>query len=364
MRLDGSDLACFVTGALDVETGADWVQPVRLPLDSFDLVHASLRDPFTAQAAAGVRIRLRTRASRIGVRVEHRSPRPEQTSGPLGVPPIVYDLLVDGRLYDRQTVPPVGTATLSFSGFPVGEKVVELWLPPAVGVRLHSLSADAEVHPVLAELPRWVVHGSSITHCAHAPGPTATWPAIAATALGWGHVNLGFRGGCHLEPFVARAIAATPADFITLELGINIHNGQTMRERTFGSAVQGFLQNIRDGHPHVPITVVSPVFSGEREDSPVSVPLRPGKPVLTGDLTVRRVREVLAEVVAVRRRRGDAAIEHLDGLTLLGPADAHHLADGLHPDPVGMRLMGERYREQAGLRPSARAIGTSRASQR
>ena len=47
---------------------------------------------------------------------------------------------------------------------------------------------------------------------------------------------------------------------ITLELGINVVNGDTMRERAFVAAFHGFLDTIRDGHPKTPILITSPII--------------------------------------------------------------------------------------------------------
>ena len=41
-----------------------------------------------------------------------------------------------------------------------------------------------------------------------------------------------------------------------------------MRLRAFGPAVHGFLDTIRDGHPDVPLLVVSPILCPIHEDTP------------------------------------------------------------------------------------------------
>ena len=44
-----------------------------------------------------------------------------------------------------------------------------------------------------------------------------------------------------------------------------------LRHRTFLPVVHGFIQTIRDARPETPITVISPIISPDREDSPVSI---------------------------------------------------------------------------------------------
>jgi len=155
---------------------------------------------------------------------------------------------------------------------------------------------------------------------------------------------LGFNGACHLDPLVARAMASLPADRFTLKLGINVHNLQTLRERTFAPLVHGFIATLRERHPAAPITVISPIFSPGREDSAVTdIPTLFGGVPLAGDLSLNDMRQRLAEVVELHRSRGDQAIKYLDGRTLFGEADVDLLPDGLHPSPAGYAVMGDRF---------------------
>lgn len=86
-----------------------------------------------------------------------------------------------------------------------------------------ALRADGDV---LAPLPdgrrRWVHHGSSISHCIEADGPTGTWPVVAAALGGMEVINLSQAGNALLDPYVARTIRDTSADLISLKVGINI----------------------------------------------------------------------------------------------------------------------------------------------
>ena len=71
-----------------------------------------------------------------------------------------------------------------------------------------------------------------------------------------------------LDQFVARTIRDLPADLISVKAGINVVNGDTMRERTFGPALHGFLDTVRDGHPTTPIALVTPIVCPIVEDHP------------------------------------------------------------------------------------------------
>ena len=81
-------------------------------------------------------------------------------------------------------------------------------------------------------------------------------------------INLGFGGSALLDPFTARAIRDTPADLISVKIGINLVNTDLMRLRAFAPAVHGFLDTIREGHPTTPLLVVSPILCPIHEDTP------------------------------------------------------------------------------------------------
>jgi lysophospholipase L1-like esterase len=149
----------------------------------------------------------------------------------------------------------------------------------------------------------------------------------------------------------------TPADVVSLAAGINVVGADLMRRRAFTPAVHGFLDTIRDGHPDVPLLVVTPILCPMHEETPGPSAFdvqalaqgrmgfrATGDPaeVAAGKLTLQVVRTELARVVRDRR---DPHLHLLDGLALYGPADAaeHPLPDGLHPDAATHQLIGERF---------------------
>jgi hypothetical protein len=331
-----------IEGAVDVRRGDGYVRPFRLPVADLDLHHPAL--VMMASCPAGVRLRLRTDSRTVAFEVEQRFPPP-----PLEVRTPHYDVTIDDELV-ATVAAPGERERIVFEDLPAGDKVLEIWFPVFPGVQvLGDLGLDdgATASPATDDRDRWLVYGSSITHCGEAHSPSRTWPATAARALDRHLTCMGFAGMAHLDPLVARTIAKLPLDRITLKLGINVHNMASLKERTFLPLVHGFLDTIRDGHPTTPITVISPILSPSRENDVRSERTNPDGSLETifGDLTLRQMRARLQSAVELRRRRGDEHLTYLDGTTLFGidPSDLALLPDGLHPDGDGYELIGRRY---------------------
>ncbi|MFF9095069.1 SGNH/GDSL hydrolase family protein [Streptomyces sp. NPDC014802] len=376
--------AALLRGALELERTPHGLLPHRLPARA----RAQNTDPQLALAESqpsGVRLALRTRATAVELDVlatkrvyRGAPPRPHG----------VYELLIDGQVAGRATADdgntvtidlatganemrPGPVTTLRFTGLPERDKHVEIWLPHNEHTELVALRSDAPVEPAPdGDRPVWLHHGSSISHGSDADGPTSTWPALAARLSGVELVNLGFGGSALLDPFTARAIRDTPADLITLKIGINLVNLDLMRRRALGPAVHGFLDTVRDGHPTTPVTVVSPLYCPMHEDTPGPCAFdmdalaegrmafrAMGDPaeVAAGKLTLTVIREELSRIVA-ERSADDPHLGYVDGLELYGEQDHAELPlpDGLHPDGATHRRIGTRFADVL-----AKALGSA-----
>ncbi|OCI93817.1 lipase [Rhizobium sp. AC27/96] len=360
-------------GALELERTDVGLLPHRLPFRA----RTQCDDPQLLMAEAqpsGVRLVFQTSATAMELEV---LPTRRDYVGMPPRPAGVYDLRVDGRLERQEsasggkvlridmekgssTLEPGQSQTLRFSDLSEGVKTVEIWLPHNEATELIALRSDAPIVSIGASGKQiWLHHGSSISQGSNAASPTGIWPVVAADQAGVELVNLGFGGSALLDPFVARTIRDTPADVISLKIGINLVNTDLMRLRAFGPAMHGFLDTIREGHPTTPLFVVSPILCPIHETVPGPsqadlVSLRRGQllfqaggnaeEVRQGKLTLTLIRDQLRTIVD-RRSKDDGNIHYVDGRELYGETDNERLPlpDELHPDAETHRLMGERF---------------------
>ena len=356
-------------GAVDMSRSGTGITPRRLPAWASKQIHDPMFQ-FAASVASGVRVAFSSDSDRVELDAMLTGIEFPGTSGPMPR----FDLVVDGDTVATQTstegarwvVSPVegpertaiefrpGKASrVRFDGLGGAMKRIELWLPQGCIVEARDLRITDGTRLERAEPvgARWVHYGSSISQCGEADGPTQTWPAVAARVAGVDVTSLGFGGQCHLDQCVARTIRDLPADAISLKVGINVVNLDSMRERAFVPALHGFLDTVRDGHPTTPLLVVTPIIYPAGEDHPGPSILREGisgvvgRPadLAYGALSIGRIRELIADAVERRRKAGDANLHLLDGRALFGEADIADLPDGLHPNTAGYRRMGERF---------------------
>ncbi len=322
-------------GAVSFERGGGWIKPWRIPFGERALFgETSIDDMMLCRAGmpAGARIVFRSDTTslegEIGGIVPNEFNVAETRRAKL-------DLVCDGELH---TSFDLGEGTrFHFAGLPKREKLLELWLPEYRDFRLCSLrlgdAATLQRHEDTR--PRWLVYGSSYTQSRGAASPYYTWPAIAARAYDLNHVNLAYGGQCHLDSMVARLLRDLPADFLSMEVGVNIQGRATLDARAMRAALIGFVRILRERHPDVPLAVMSALYAWERETTRNAV-----------KLTLADTREIVAEAVEALRANGDAHVHYFNGLDLIGEADKELIEDHVHPNVEGYKVLGGRFASQ------------------
>lgn len=324
-------------GAVSLEPGDDWLMPWRLPFQELALYpFEALHD--RASHAAGVRLAFRSDTRSLG----------GWFADVMGEAKL--DLCLDGELVRSLSLE--GQDHFEYTELPAGEKLFELWLPQFHPVRLRSLilDEDAALAPDERELRPWVTYGSSITQCRGAASPARTWPALVAREHNLDLTCLGFAGQCHIEPMIARLIRDQPADMISLCLGINVQGGSSLNERTFRPAVLGFIEIVREKHPHTPLAVISPIYAPDREEQHNSV-----------GLNLRIMRAEIEAAVQILHELGDEKVCYVDGLELFGQEHADLLPDDLHPNAEGYGVLARNFMRKV-LPRLARSSASSRNS--
>jgi len=227
-----------------------------------------------------------------------------------------------GKLVDEEKADlGEGRVRLALGGWPRDERAI-IYLPEGMKPALKSLSAlGGRVEPAPADQPRWIAYGDSVAEGWVASGPSFAWPAIAGRDHGLDVANLGYAGAARGEIVSAEQIAALDADVISITHGTNCWTRTPHSVDMMRAAVAAFIDVVREGHPETPIVVVSPVVRPDAEETP---------------------NRLGATLVDLRKAMEDAARERdvvlLPGAGLIGP---ENLADGIHPDDEGHRIMAE-----------------------
>ena len=319
MLLNVNDKRISWQGVISFKKQGDTIMPWRLPCSELDFYDADLQ--VKAAKSSGVRLSFYTDSVTIVLNGKINNFDGEDCK---------FDLVIDNEIIATEIMD-TATGRVFFKLPHSKHQVIELWFPPNAGIELYSLElADgAIVAAVEDSRPKWLIYGSSITHCYMADSPALTWPAVVARKMNFNLTNLGYAGQCKIDPMLARLVRDTPADIITLKLGINTHDGDFI-ERTFSAAVVGTIATVREKHPNIPLVVCSPIWSPPRE-------------TVGAGVTLVRMRELIAGAVELFKKHDDQCIYYVDGLKLFGSESHTMLPDDLHPNTAGMGVLAEHF---------------------
>jgi lysophospholipase L1-like esterase len=233
-----------------------------------------------------------------------------------------FSLWRGGKLVDEEKADTgESRVRLALGGWPGDERAI-VYLPEGMRPTIKSLSGvGGRIEPAPADQPRWVAYGDSVAEGWVASAPAYAWPAVAGRQHGLDVVNMGYAGAARGELASAEQIAALDADVISITHGTNCwtltpHSVDMMR-----AAVAAFIDVVRQGHPETPVVVVSPVVRPDAENTPNRL-----------GAALRDLRAAMEEEAS---KRDVVLIPGRDLIT------ADNLADGIHPDDEGHRILAD-----------------------
>lgn len=290
-----------------------------------------------AKSPSGARIRFRTDAASVAVRVEYPSP-PNMANmhafGQTGV-----DLYMDGAYWntaiaDKDAKPGKIYEHVYCSAKPRVWREATLYLSLYKPVKVIAVGVDPQARfekPRAFATPKPVVfYGTSITQGGCASRPAMSYQAILGRMLNIDFVNLGFSGNGKGEPDVAAAVAKIDASCFVLDFAQNNRTVASLRQ-----VYAPFLETLRRAHPETPVLCITPIFS-TRE--------------INGASENEGMREHIRQTVSQRIGAGDRNLQLVEGTDLLGPTRGDGLVDGSHPNDLGFEWMAE------GLAPRLRRL--------
>lgn len=283
---------------------------------------------------SGGRLRFRTDATAIAIRLEYPGP-PNMVNmhafGQTGV-----DLYLDG-VYRSTAIAPkdaVDGKTVEhtfFADLPPQMREVTIYLPmyKPVKVLAIGLSEAARIQPAKPfRLAKPIVfYGTSITQGACASRSGLSYEAMLERRLGLDFVNLGFSGNGKGEPSTAAMTAEIDAAAFVLDWSVNNPDLENLR-----SVYRPFLRTLRAKHPQTPIVAITPIASANNNPK------------------FAQFREHIREVVKAEIAAGDKFLTLVEGYSLLGPNRLDGLVDGVHPNDLGFQWMAD------GLEPVLRKV--------
>ena len=274
----------------------------------------------TAQIPVGVRLELTGAASSVRIRYETATDDLGYRGPGAGT---VFEAWDGDRCVDRQPAA-LGPGQVELRTAGPGRRTI-VYLPEGMRPTLRDVEGgDGAVEPASRQ-PRWLAYGDSIVEGWVASAPALAWPAVAGRRLGLDVVNVGYAGSARGEIVTAEQLAGVEADVISVSYGTNCWRMIPHSAAMVRAGAAAFLEVLRQGHPHTPIVVTSPVLRPDAEASPNRL-----------GATLQDLRAAIEDATGERIAGGDAALHLVPGG---GVIDAALLPDGIHPGDEGHEVL-------------------------
>ncbi len=229
------------------------------------------------------------------------------------------DVYVDNFAVGRKHLKDIGIkGKLSFS-LPEGKKKVAVYFPADANMGVKNFRIEGSWRKITRKAPKLLCVGDSITQGYGSLITGMTYVNVANRILGYDVLNQGI-GGYYYDAGVLTPMDGYYPDKILIAMGTNQYLAADKEEM-----IVGFFKRFREVYPNVPTLVVTPIWRG---DAPARLP----ELTATSEI-IRREAERCENITVV------------DGFGLLPHLPEYYIPDLLHPNALGMQLMGEAVAE-------------------
>ncbi len=208
-----------------------------------------------------------------------------------------------------------------------------LYLPEGMKPTVYDIRAKhGQLHP-RGNRRVWLAYGDSVAEGWTASQPARSWPAIVGRDLDLDMVNWGYAGAARGEIVSAQQIAGLGhycegLDLITVSHGTNCWTRIPFSRELMEVQTRLYLEVLRQGHPDVPILVISPAIRPDAETTPNIF-----------GATLDDLRHAMEDATNSLIERGDKNLYLMSGAGMIEPDE---LADGIHPNDQGHQTMASK----------------------
>lgn len=202
--------------------------------------------------------------------------------------------------------------------FPLYHNVYELYIGLEPGSVVERCNPYADQRPIIC-------YGSSVTQGGCATRPGNAYPNILSRKLGIDHINLGFSGSCKGEMVMADYIAGQSMSLFVYDYDHNAPDAEYLQQTH-----EAFFLRVREQNPDLPILLASRTDIATVDED---------------DIQTEKRRVVIERTYENALRRGDKAVQFVDGGTIFAEARSIGMdpdictVDSVHPNDVGFAFM-------------------------
>ena len=225
------------------------------------------------------------------------------------------DLYVDGFAVGRKHLRDTGLKGHIAFSLPSGSKRVTLYFPADANIGVKNFRIEGSWRNIARKAPKLLWIGDSITQGYGSLITGLTYVNVANRSLCYEIINQGI-GGYYYDAGVLMRMEGYSPDKIVIALGTNQYRAADKEER-----IVAYFKKLRELYPDVPTLVITPLWRG---DSPENLHLL----------------EETANIIKREASKGHNTVI-ADGFDILPHLPEYFMADLLHPNALGMQIMGD-----------------------